>query len=169
MKKISIALIVILLIVTVLGFTGYKYINGSNVTTVGEEAILTIIPESSYQDVLDSLVANDFLKNQKSFDIIAGLMKYKRDVVPSGKYLLKPGMSNRTLIGMLRSGNQMPVNVIYNNMTTIDDLAGQLAGYFYADSLSILNHLKNPDFLRKHKVNEDNVMSLFIPDRKSVV
>lgn len=164
MKKIGIFLIVILLVLAVLGYLGYSYINGPNVILSEKENVLTIPPTSSYQDVLENLSSKGFLSNKKSFDVVAGLMKYKKDLVPSGKYLLKDGMSNRELIGKLRSGNQMPINVTFNNMTTIDDLAGQLAGYFFVDSIAILSYLKSPDFLSKQNVNNDNVMSLFIPN-----
>jgi UPF0755 protein len=164
MKKIGIALIIIIAILVFTGYTGYKYINGSNVILSENEAVLTIPPGSSYQEVLDTLRLNGWLKNEKSFDLVARMMKYNKEKVPAGKYSIKNGMSNRSLIGKLRSGSQMPINITYNNMTYISDLSGQLARYFYVDSLSILNYLNSPEFLSQNNVNRENALSLFIPN-----
>jgi UPF0755 protein len=58
----------------------------------------------------------------------------------------------------------MPINVTYNNMVTVENLAGQLSKYLYVDSIDILQKMVAKDFLTHNNVSRENVLSLFIPN-----
>jgi UPF0755 protein len=103
------------------------------------------------------------LVDEKTFRWTAERLKYTNAVKP-GKYLLKPKMNNKELITLLRSGEQTPVMVIFNNIRTKDQLAQKISEQIEAPSLAILNLLNDQDYTRQLGFTPDNVLSLFIPD-----
>ena len=47
-------------------------------------------------------------------------------------------MSNNDIVNMLRSGNQTPLKVSFNNQDTLEKFAGRIAEQLETDSISIL-------------------------------
>jgi UPF0755 protein len=88
--------------------------------------------------------------------------------IHSGRYELKNGMSNFELIRKLRSGNQTPVRLTFNNIRTKEQLAKRLSGQLMADSVQILNLLNDTAFLSVNNLNPNNSISIFIPDTYEV-
>ena len=46
-------------------------------------------------------------------------------------------MSNNNIVNILRSGRQTPVNVTFNNIRTLEELAGRIGGQIEADLASL--------------------------------
>ena len=61
----------------------------------------------------------------KSFEWTAKELKYVNAVKP-GRYLIKPNMNNKDLIALLHSGRQTPVEVVFNNIRTKEELADRI-------------------------------------------
>ena len=137
---------------------------GENTSIEKGEAVITIHEGSSYNDVKQILRESDILKSELTFDLIASLMKYKDGGIKDGKYLIKSGWSNRDLIGMLRVGKQMPINVTINNVRTFQELAGKLSAYFSVDSTSIVNYYISDTILSNLGLNKNTALTLFIPN-----
>lgn len=97
------------------------------------------------------------------FEILAKKLDYVDHIKP-GHYILKDGMSNYQLVSMLRSGRQTPVKVVFNNIRTVEQLAGRIGQQIEADSVSILNELRNDSCLKAEGFNQYNYASLFIPN-----
>ena len=119
---------------------------------------------SSARDVRIMLRRDHWLHNSRSFKWVARAMHYDKDNVPPGKYVLEPGMSNRKLVSILRTGKQTPVNITFNNVRYVEELVGKIAQYIEEDSASIASLLKNEDFCRQRGLDTFNIMSLFIPN-----
>jgi len=92
---------------------------------------------------------------------VAKLKKYKN--VKPGKYVLKKSFNTNQLINLLRSGNQTPVKVSFNNQHYVENLAGRLSQQIEADSLSILNCLLDEDFLEQTNLNPKTVLNICMP------
>jgi UPF0755 protein len=90
-------------------------------------------------------------------------MGYTHKVKP-GKYRLKEGMSNRSLINMLKSGNQEPVKIRVHNIRVKEDFAKFVSTQIEADSLSVITMLNSPDYVGKYGFNTDNVYAMIIPN-----
>jgi UPF0755 protein len=163
-RILSIAFLLILLTGLFVAFTLYKSIYTPNINQDKEDLLLEIPSESSFQDVYSILRKGNYLVDSLSFYRVATLMKYVKDDVPSGKYQLLPTWNNRELIGNLRSGNQIPVKVTFNNLRTVEELAGKISYYMEMDSLDILQSLKQEEKLKELGLNKDNILSLFIPN-----
>jgi UPF0755 protein len=118
---------------------------------------------SSFKDVLDTLKRSALLSNEQSFIIVSRLKSFNRSVKP-GSYVIEPGMSNNKIVNMLRAGRQTPVNVTFNNIRTIDDLAGRIGGQIEADSASISSFLTDESNYSSDGFNRMTVISVFLPD-----
>lgn len=137
---------------------------GENVRTPkGEDVSLFIPTHSDFQSVKDSINSVCEIIKPGFFEILAKKLDYVDHIKP-GHYILKDGMSNYQLVSMLRSGRQTPVKVVFNNIRTVEQLAGRISQQIEADSVSILNELRNDSCLKAEGFNQYNYASLFIPN-----
>jgi UPF0755 protein len=91
-------------------------------------------------------------------------MRYHDETVRAGKYIIKNGMSNREVIGKLRSGSQDAQKVVINNIRMLSDLAGKATRYFESDSLTFLAYLERPETYEAFGLNRENFLTLFLPN-----
>ncbi len=138
----------------------WKYLGG-NVTD--KEAYLYIHTGADFEQVMQEIREKGILEDTASFRTAAIKMNYIQKVKP-GKYALQPGMSNRRLINMLKSGNQEPVKLNFQNIRLKEDFAGEIAKKIEADSSSISNLLDSTQFLDLYGFNKENVYTVFIPN-----
>ena len=123
----------------------YLYITKPIIETADGQNVSLYIPTcADYQQVKTELVSLNVLKSKNAFDWLAKKMHYNENVHP-GRYVLTNGMTNQQLINMLRIGYQTPVKVVFNNMRTVEQLAGRISEQIEADSLSILNAINAND------------------------
>ena len=158
-KKIIVIIIGILLVV---GFTtGYSYYN-----KIYKENISTnnsiYIPTDATFDLVTKLVT-PYLKNKEAFIWVAKQKNYPNKI-KAGRYEIKKGMSNSDLVNLLRSGNQIPIKVSFNNQDTVEKLAGRISEQIEADSTAILNAITDLDFLKKNNFTNANILGIFVPN-----
>ncbi len=138
----------------------YRYIFRPNIQTPGS----IIIPlHATYEQVIDSLKKHQIITNYKAFDWVAKRKKYPQLIKP-GKYLLDKGLNTNEIVNMLRSGNQQPVEVIFNNLRFISELAGAVAKYIQPDSVTLLKKFTDPAVFQKYGFNENTFHCMFIPN-----
>jgi UPF0755 protein len=101
--------------------------------------------------------------NYKAFNWVAKRKKYAESIKP-GKYLLDKGLNTNEILNMLRSGNQAPVLVTFNNLRFIEELAGDISKYIQPDSLTLLQKFKDPAVHEKFGFNENTFHCMFIPN-----
>ena len=65
---------------------------------------------------------------------------------------------------MLKSGQQEPVKVVFNNIRLKEQLAGVISKQIEADSLSITKLLSDKEYLSALGLTPENSVSLFIPN-----
>ncbi|OIP82208.1 MAG: aminodeoxychorismate lyase [Porphyromonadaceae bacterium CG2_30_38_12] len=127
-----------------------------------EDAFLYIPDNSSFEDVITHLKQNAYVVNYSSLKQTAKLLNYKK--IRSGKYALDYKMSNFELIRKLRSGQQTPVKLTFNNIRTKEQLAAKLSKQLMADSSSIINLLNDTALLSANNFNPNTSVALFIPN-----
>lgn len=153
---------VILLFLLLSGSKYYSWIYGKNIyNSESAETIIYIPNQSTLAEVCDLISREGILVNKNSFLWVA---RIKGGTVRGGRYQLVNGMSNNTVINMLRSGLQSPVQVTFNNIRTIEDLAGVISQKIEADSVELVQLLKDEDFLKQYNTDSAKVLSLFIPN-----
>ena len=155
--------IVILIVALGLIFMGsfslyvYKVMFKSNTSFDEKSKDLYIKTGTSYNQLLNQI--ESYLLNVDDFDVLAKRKKYN---VKPGKYQIKNGMNNNEIINSLRSNN-ITVNVIYNNIVDLNDLAGKISNQIEADSISFLNSFKT-EFFKERGFDERNILSMYIPN-----
>jgi len=150
------------LIIFLILFFLYRQLFGINVLK-GDKTTVYIPTGSSYSQVIDTLKSNISVRSWKVLNWIAEKKRYPNHVKP-GKYFINKDLSCIDLINMLRSGKQSPVNVIFNNIRTIYQLAGKTGGQIEADSAQIADFLSDPSNFRRDGFTNQNVISVFIPN-----
>ena len=158
--------IVLLGLIGMAGFAYYVYnsVFTSNTSFNNAEAHIYIPTGSRFSDVSKEL--RPLLKNMITFEAVANRKGYPANV-KAGHYIIKKGMSNNDIINSIRSNN-VPVFVKFNNQERLENLAGHLATQIEADSISLLNAMKDSEFLKDADLNLDNALSIYIPNTYEV-
>jgi UPF0755 protein len=152
--------IIAFVVIGVRSYQFYRYIYDANVHTPGS----IIIPlNATYEQVIDSLKKHKIISNYKSFDWVAKRKKYAASIKP-GKYLLDKGLSTNEIVNMLRSGNQEPVELTFNNLRFIEELAGAVSKYIQPDSTELIRKFKDPATFEKYGFTESTFHCMFIPN-----
>lgn len=141
-----------------------RYIAGGTVPDKGREIIVRIPTNSTFEEVVDILKAEGALANESIFRRLASVMKYERDPMRAGRYEIKPGWNMIQLIRHLRGGQQAPVNLVLNNERLLEDVAGKVARFIEPDSATLIQLFRNDTYLSSIGYNQDDLMSLFIPN-----
>lgn len=158
----------ILLIVVLLGAVGmgafawyvYNTAFSGNTAFNNKEAHVYIPTNATINDVVAEL--EPLLRDSETFYAVANQKKYSGNV-KAGHFIIKRGMTNNDIVNVLRSRN-IPINVKFNNQERLEDLAGHISRQIEADSISLLEAMRDPQFLKEAGLNEENALSLYIPN-----
>jgi UPF0755 protein len=130
----------------------------------GDKTVLLYLPTgSTYEQVLDSINSGISIRNPGIFKMFAEKKRYPSNIKP-GRYAIKGNLSYLQLLNMLRSGHQSPVNVTFNNIRTLNDLAGKVGNQIEADSADIIRFLIDSSNYSKDGFDRENIISVFIPN-----
>ena len=129
----------------------------------GEVKIILIPSGIDYRGVLNILSQDSVLRHPATFDMLARRKHYPGFIHP-GRYLFRAGMSNNTMINMLRGGFQQPVKVTLHNIRTKEQLAGIVSRKLELDSAELVRLLSDATFVAGFGMDTATVISLFIPD-----
>lgn len=163
-KILTVLLLLIFMAGATASFMAYTIVFQPNLDLEGRKHVHFYIPTgSTFQDVRDQLQSEGLIRNMRSFTFLAERKNYHNRVMP-GRYRLKQHMGNNELINLLRSGNQDPVMVTFNNIRTKEQLAGSLGSQLEADSLSIIWLLNDPTLLESYGKNLHTAPLLFLPN-----
>jgi len=160
---------IVFLSLTILGGLGMAYELYSRVyqpnivLSNNTEEYIYIPSDSDFSDVLRVLSDNGLLININSFKWLAQQKNYDNNIKP-GKYKISRELNNNQLINLLRSGRQVPIKLRFNNIRTKEQFAGKISDQIEADSISILEYISDTMFLNRMRLNDYNVMCLFIPN-----
>ena len=160
-KTISIGIFVILGIGGIIGLQYYNRIFSNNIRKPGN---IFIESKDNIPDVKKKIAA--FLEDDEAFHWVAVQKKFNQP--KAGKYILKKGMSNNDIVNLLRSGNQTPVKVAFNNQDTLEKLAHRIATQVETDSTKLIQAFLDPLFLKENNFSEKTVLGIFIPNRYEV-
>lgn len=159
LKKLILLIIGLVIIIGgVFAFNFYNKIYKPNTAKEGD----VYIPSNSNFDEVENLV-RPFLKRVKPFTWVANKKNYPNSI-KSGKYHIVEGMNNNDLVNLLRSGNQTPVKLSFNNQDTFEKLAGRISEQIEADSISLLKAFKNQSFISKAGFNSKTSIGMYIPN-----
>ncbi len=145
------------------GVRGYQLYRGVFEDNVKNNASFFVSEGMSYDMLIDSLRKYEVLKNEKTFYWVAKKKNCFERMKP-GKYAFKIGQSSNELVNMLIAGNQVAVEVTFNNLRFMSDLASKVATDLQPDSGALLAYLNDPSVWEKYGFNEHTFHAMFIPN-----
>jgi len=162
-------IILILLIGSVVGgyygYTMYQRVYQSNVTLKNTtDKFFYIASDDDFADVVNNLYEKGYIKNRASFSWVAEKKANFKNNIHPGKYQLTEGMNNSELVNLFRSGEQVPVQVTFNNVRTISELSGKITRNIECDSLEFYELVSNKEFTSKYGFNTITILTLFLPN-----
>ena len=161
-KIISAVLVAGIAAAGVVGYSFYQKIYNPNVF-VKQAKYLYIADDADFNAVKDSLCKNFTVKDPDAFVWVAEKKHYPTKI-HGGRYRITDGMNNNQIVNLLRSGNQEPVRVTFNNIRTISQLCGKISQQLPIDSTYLYKLLSDDTFLNKYGFNHVTANALFIPD-----
>lgn len=159
-KIIGIASVLIVTGLIIYGYVMYRNIFAGNTKFTQKEVYVNIPSGSDYQAVKRILA--QYVDDMERFETVAEKKSYPQRADKSGRFLIKRNANSNDIINALRVN--VPVELTFNNQERLEDLAGRISHQIEADSLSLLNSFKNPEFLNEHGFTQDDVLSMFIPN-----
>jgi len=160
-KKILYIILVLIAIGAGLGIYGYSVLNtGFN---IDKTVYLYIDENRDYESLRQEVKDSAKVENISNFDILVSLLDYKSGI-KTGRYAIKPGMNIYELVKSLRSGNQAPVRLKFNNIRTKDDLAQRISDQLMMSKEALLNTLDNSAKCEELGFNTETVVAMFIPN-----
>lgn len=164
-KKILWAIALIGLVVAAyFAYFVYDAMFKANTAFNNEEAYIYVSSSATYEEVRSQL--EPLLIDIESFDALAKQKKYTTNL-KAGKHVIKKGMSNNDIINSIRTGN-MPVKLSFNNQESLEKLAGRVSQQIEADSLSLLEAMKDSKFLSSNGFSEKTALGMYIPNSYEV-
>jgi len=163
-KSTKIILAIILVALAIGGYFGlniYKTYLAGNIT--GDQKYIYVKTGMDYNGFLHNLLEKGILKNPEAFKEAAQKMNLPNNLKP-GRYAVKQGMNNRTLINKLKSGNQDAVSLKFQNIRKKENFAAYLAKNMEADSLAFIKVLDSAALVEKYGFTTENVYTMFIPN-----
>tara|TARA_X000001036_G_scaffold140469_1_gene133224 strand:+ start:2050 stop:3000 length:951 start_codon:yes stop_codon:yes gene_type:complete len=130
------------------------------------EKIIIIKDEIKFDDLRNQLIEDTLLNDVISFSVLSKLMEYDKNI-KVGAYKVDMNMSNYDMISMLRSGNQIPINITFSYARKIDDLAEKITDKLKISGEELKEYLyENLD--KYQGFNELDIISIFLPDTYEV-
>jgi UPF0755 protein len=157
-----ILLIIALLGLIVLGYFSYRIYNNiftPNTAFEGKEMAVYIPTGANFAVVRDSL--RPHLQDISSFEAVAQKKGYQPK---PGKYILTSGMNNNSIVNTLRS-RSLPVKVVFNNQERLENLAGRISTQIEADSVALLEMMRDTAFLGGNGFTGENALGMYIPNQ----
>ncbi len=102
-----------------------------------------------------------------SFRRLGGLLGYPA-AMRTGRYAVRPGMSNLALLNDLRRGHQVATRVTFNNIRFKEDLAGRISDQLMFGKEDLLRLLNDPAYCDSLGFTPETVDLLFIPNTYEV-
>lgn len=142
----------------------YWLLLAPNTSFEAEEKVVFIETGTTKEKLLETL--SPLLKNQLSFELLAGGKKYFTNVKP-GRFVLQKGMGNNEIIKVLRSSNT-PVKVVLAPFDRLEQSLGYVSRFIEADSTELVEAFFESDFLFQTQLRPENVVSILIPNTYEV-
>lgn len=147
----------------ILGIVIYSYIFSPNVDRSG---IIYITKEDTKETVISKLKTQNLIKDTSSLSLVMKIKRYSK--IKTGKYNIKKGINNNRLVNKLRSGDQDPIKLTFNNIRTKEEFAGRISNILRLDSLQLLNKLNDNEYTNSLGFNTYNIIGMFIPNTYNI-
>jgi UPF0755 protein len=164
-KRLIYVFIIVLIVIVVrsVGLYYKAFVPNISIDSDNNTLYLYIPTGSTYSDVLEIIKKDKLVSDLHSFEWVAKKKNYMGNVHP-GRYKVKNRMSNNELINKLRSGQQDPLNVTFNNIRTLEELSKKIAVQLEVDPYRLLDLMNSKSVQLKYGFNEHTMICMFVPN-----
>ena len=152
--------IISFLIIALIATFGYKVFFKSN-TSFSEDFVYVYVNSGSSKDEMISSISS-YIIDVESFIKAAKTKKYLENI-KAGRFIIYKGDGNNNIINSLRSKN-IPLNITFNNIQTVQEFSGYISNKIEADSMSLIESFTDENFLKSLNLSQESVLSLFLPN-----
>jgi len=138
-----------------------------NILVEKEDRQIVIPKEATFKDVQGILHQENIVQDLMSFSFLSKLMDYDENV-KSGRYHLRQNMTNLQAIKLLRSGEQEPVKITFNNVRLVSELSEKITRNLFMKPQEFEAALVQFAISNNKGFNKDNILSMFIPNTYEV-
>lgn len=165
-KAVRLSMLIVflgLIVMVIVVYKLYERVYVPNVKLGVEHELFYVPTGSDFEYVIDQLEEQGMVENRKSFRWVAIKKGYDKNVKP-GRYKIKNGQSNNDLVNQLRSGNQDPVMVVFNNVRSLAHVAGKVSRYLEQDSVEFAAWLTDPALPERYGFEASGFTAMFVPE-----
>lgn len=162
MKK-KILYFVLAIVIVGIAAAAYAYSIVNTGFDINKTTYVYIDESKDYDRLLQELNDSTKIKNISNFEMLASVMGYK-DNLKMGRYAVTRDMNILTLMRHLRSGNQTPVNVTFNNIRTKEDFAERISEQLMIDKESLFSALNDSAKCAEFGFTPETIVAMFIPN-----
>ena len=155
------------MLVSSFSFYFWQVVYTPNILIDKEDLVFNIPSGSDFKYIQNSLYDLGIVNDLVSFSFLSKLKRYDQSIKP-GSYLLQADMSNRDVINMLRSGDQVPIKLTYSNARSLQDLSAKIAAYLEFDSAAMMSSLSNSEVASSYGFTKETFMCMFLPNTYEV-
>ena len=157
------------LLVVSFSYYFYQVFFTANIDAKERPAYVFIRRGSNWQQALTQVEKSGSVIDKLSLRFVGKLMGYnKPGAVKPGRYQLRDQMTNRQVINLLKSGQQVPLNLTFTNVRLRHELADKLGKQIEATPRQIDSLLSSPDFTRSLGFDTTTVLAMFVPNTYQV-
>ena len=146
------------------GFIVGRYWIDNRTPNFSEEYVLYVHPETTVDQVVDSLYVGAGTIRPKSLARAFKEMEVAQKMKP-GRYVVEPSVPSIYVARMLVFGWQTPQNMtLSGTIRSKGRLAQKIGVQMMVDSADVANALEDKDFLAEYGFTPENVFALVLPD-----
>src|SRR5262245_8824876 len=123
-KKLIFFLVISILMIS-FAYYAFQICYTPNVLVEKDDRDIVIPKAANFKDVQKIMHEQNIVQDLISFRFVSKLMEYDENV-KAGRYLLRSNMTNVEAIRLLRSGQQEPVKITFNNVRLISELSEKI-------------------------------------------
>ncbi|MBE49856.1 MAG: aminodeoxychorismate lyase [Flammeovirgaceae bacterium] len=167
-KKLILSVIIFSTLLTTFSLYFFQIFFSPNFLINSPEKNIYIYESTSFKNLQDTLDQKGYINDLVSFSFLSKIMKYNNNI-KSGSYVIESNMSNYDLIQKLRSGNQSPLKITFNNIRNLDELSKKITKKLKIDSDDFIDYLYSREWQNKiSQFKLENVILMFLPDTYEV-
>ncbi len=160
-KTLVYILLIVAFIFATAGFKVYEDVFADNINTELDSGYIYILSENNFTLRMEAVASTGVLRNTNALKQLLQVTGYADEIKP-GKYKLKKGNSNLTIMRLLVSGRQEPVKLTFKYASRVADAVRVYANKLEVDSFELLYLLSDSAYCDSLGFTTQNVISMFI-------
>lgn len=164
-KRILIGVFAVLTVLAgIAGFIGGRYYIDNKRPNFSEEYVLYVSPETSVQEIMDSLSSGAGMISRKSLSRCFDELEVADRIKP-GRYVVEPSATSIYVARMLVFGWQTPQNLVLSGtMRSKDRIAAKIGRQMMVDSAQVAQALDSSAFLAEYGFTPETIFAMILPD-----